>query len=1231
MDVSTRANRIWSICILSGLLVFGYMVGPSCLPQGFSVPAPTPGAPEWQAPAIVPLPLGSAVNVLGGNFMLTRTDMVVRTQVVPIVFSRTYNSATGAWTFGLLGMSYNGSTFTDATGAQYAASATGEIAGSAYVVIDSATIRTKAGRVYGFTSGALSSIGWLGQAFPKIAVSSTQIQQCTDASHCTTIATITQGANGPTAIADANGRQVVYAYASGLLSNAKTPKEVANNWAGEAYAYSGNLLTQVTTTEGLQIALDYNGSALAHLKQIGSGGTLTWSIGFVSGSSLATQLTDPLGNMTRYGWDSGYHLLSITDATQAVASFTWSGQRISKTVLPDGTTTSTNWGGGDSPGSTTDAAGNVTVYAYALNTVDPTAASYPLTSVSDQVGQILTRTYDSSGRIANSKNGAGEQSSSTWTATSEPASITDAAGIVTTFGAYDAHGNTASMTRGPSKIQSTYDALGRTTRTYQPTGPYPTAGAGIQLRAFDENDNVASLTTSQASTITIARDSRGQITSITRPYGGNASMSYDSFGRLISRCETVSGASQCTFFTHDADGRLLYRLLPNGMKTTYTYDAAGRTTQIQTSLSGTVQQTKTMTYTNGKLVSQTDSSYSGAETFTYDSAGRLSTRTYPGGESITYSYTKRSQVASETLFNPDGSTLRALAFTYEGANRLIETDDTGLLLVGTTIVNGRTDHTTWGNGLVRTNTYDATGGFYNGSTTTNGSTVVLQDKLTVTNVAFLTNTSDFAEIALTNSGSYSDAKTFQVYISKGDGNSAAWADGALAGVSDVADTNCTPLVCTSGNQESLTYDALGGFANRNLVNPSGTSQQDWDWNWNAEHNRLQSVVTDQYDPHPGTTIHSYTWDAAGYVTARDGQAISFSAAGKVTQIGAGSASWDLDGRPVNINLPGYSKGFRYGGMVEMASGAPDVLLIAGVRVHLNSAVRRYLHVDFRGNVDAVFDESGAMIAHTVYGGFGSRSTTGDAENVRHFAQGIEVGDLELLGARLYDESAAMFLQPDPVYDVLSQYSYARNEPVSLGDFTGQYAAAWVTGAGVGLSAVAAGIFFIAIAPVGLPVLGVGTLSYVILAALGTSAVMDLGWDAAVHAEAAFHIDGWQAQQAQFDAAQGFIHDLLGPAPPPPPAPPAPSAPSAPSGARMGEGGGNWGVNHGDSIWPDDPFDDTDDEDDANNTGGGGGSWGGGGGGGGGGGVGGGGSGCGLLGIEPLVALWVIRRVRRIGR
>jgi len=311
-------------CGLSLLVLSAFFLAQSDCepPAGPPAPVPFAGAPEYMAPGLVPLPLGAVANALGGNLYLARTDLVLRTQLGSIALGRSYNSASG-WTFGLLGMRYTppasamqAGSFRDATGAVYGISWPGPIPGTNFVVLDSTRIKTKQGLVFTFTNGALASISWLNQPYPDLQFSASAIQQCTSATSCSTIATITQGPSGPTAISDTTGRSVVYAYTNGVLTNAKTPMELQNGLAGERYGYGGGLAT-ITTSEGVSLALSYTlDGRITQAQQAATGlPTSTWSFGYTQPmSGMTTSVRDPLGGMSSYVWDYAYHVISFTSA-----------------------------------------------------------------------------------------------------------------------------------------------------------------------------------------------------------------------------------------------------------------------------------------------------------------------------------------------------------------------------------------------------------------------------------------------------------------------------------------------------------------------------------------------------------------------------------------------------------------------------------------------------------------------------------------------------------------------------------------------------------------------------------------------------------------------------------------------------------------------------------------------------------------------------------------------------
>jgi len=124
-----------------------------------------------------------------------------------------------------------------------------------------------------------------------------------------------------------------------------------------------------------------------------------------------------------------------------------------------------------------------------------------------------------------------------------------------------------------------------------------------------------------------------------------------------------------------------------------------------------------------------------------------------------------------------------------------------------------------------------------------------------------------------------------------------------------------------------------------------------------------------------------------------------------------------------------------------------------------AGVHRYRHLDFRGNVKFVSDDAGEVVAHYRYAPFGLDAVFGaDTDPVR-FAARPEIGELMLLGARVYDPAVARFLSPDPLFQIVNQFAYTLGNPIWFGDADGFDAAANDSAAAVadGLGIAGAGL------------------------------------------------------------------------------------------------------------------------------------------------------------------------------
>jgi RHS repeat-associated protein len=243
------------------------------------------------------------------------------------------------------------------------------------------------------------------------------------------------------------------------------------------------------------------------------------------------------------------------------------------------------------------------------------------------------------------------------------------------------------------------------------------------------------------------------------------------------------------------------------------------------------------------------------------------------------------------------------------------------------------------------------------------------------------------------------------------------------------------------------YDVLSNLR----ASPAGTSI------FNGEGNRLQELQRASAETVP------YAYDAAGFATSRDGVPMTWDGAGRLTSYGNASFTWDALGRPVSRVVDGEPVTHRFGGLVEAdAAGSPAVIDLGEVKIDLAGSDTRYRHFDYRGNVKLVTDSAGDVVKHYQYSAYAVDAVHGADSDSRTFARGRTVGDLVLIGHRLYDPAAARFLAPDPIDQLINQYAYTLGNPVQFWDPSGaqavssnQTAGAMMQGAGNALSMIGA--------------------------------------------------------------------------------------------------------------------------------------------------------------------------------
>lgn len=323
-------------------------------------------------------------------------------------------------------------------------------------------------------------------------------------------------------------------------------------------------------------------------------------------------LTNPLGNLTDYDYDSLNRLTKVTDPLDGLTEFTYDPNGNLRTVK--------------------DARNSITEYTYdnmdRLGTrIDPllkveTYNSYDgngnLTQFTDRKGQVTNHTYDALNRRTVVTYVDASTTTYTYDAGNRLIEIVDSiSGTITRT--YDGLNRLTSETTPQGSVNYTYDAAGRRltmTVAGQPTTNY----------AYDDMNRLTQITQG-TSVITFGYDTASRRTSLTLPNGILVQYGYDAASRVTSitykNGSTVLGD---LIYGYDSAGNRTNgggswarTGIPQAVATT-NYDAANRQLAFGD---------KTLSYDdNGNLVSIIDTS--GTTLYTWNARNQLSGVTSPG-------------------------------------------------------------------------------------------------------------------------------------------------------------------------------------------------------------------------------------------------------------------------------------------------------------------------------------------------------------------------------------------------------------------------------------------------------------------------------------------------------------------------------------------------------------------------------------------------------------------------
>jgi RHS repeat-associated protein len=412
-------------------------------------------------------------------------------------------------------------------------------------------------------------------------------------------------------------------------------------------------------------------------------------------SGQVTRSTNAAGVATSYAYDTAGNVLSMTEAegtslartsTFEYAMASWPSLRTKETIpAPYGTRVTTRTLSTDertlteaTTGRTTSGGATIT---YATSTAfDARHRALSIDGPRVDVSDVETLTYYSDADADLNRRGRLQ-------------SITTAAGLVTTYSAYDVYGTPLSIT-DPNGVVTTIetDARGRTTAVVsQPVSGDPNETATYRsTTSYDSRDRVTQAVAPRGNkTGYLYEDGTNRLTDTIR---------YDLSGNQVERLhltlnlagwKTQEEAQSCSTpapvcsawitkrsdsFTYDDQGRLKDLVHPDATKQSFTYDSLSRASTIKDENHATANTTYGYDALNRLLTAtQTLAGAPGGTittAYAYNVQDQLTSVTDPKGNITTYEYDDFARMTRQT--SPVTGTT---TYSYDAAGNLLTTTD----------------------------------------------------------------------------------------------------------------------------------------------------------------------------------------------------------------------------------------------------------------------------------------------------------------------------------------------------------------------------------------------------------------------------------------------------------------------------------------------------------------------------------------------------------------------------
>ncbi|HKS29787.1 MAG TPA: RHS repeat-associated core domain-containing protein [Pyrinomonadaceae bacterium] len=373
------------------------------------------------------------------------------------------------------------------------------------------------------------------------------------------------------------------------------------------YVYDANeRLTRITNALGDPIAYDYDAANNVVLITLPNGAQTKFEYDVFN---RVMRATDSLSQSRTYTYNSKNFLASTTDSKGQQISYTYDALgRLLRKTTPEG---ATNYAY-DKVNNLLSVSGpeSTITYTYdALNRV----ASTQTGATSAQLATLITYSYDANGARASMTDPAGGVTSYVYDDNSRLSSLIDPSGLAVGF-SYDNISRRTQITRGSLTTKYSYDAANHLLAIDHQSP----AGQFLINYTYDRVGNRLTMGDASGSRA-FSYDALHQLTAAVQPAGGAlnelysydkignrlsshlaASHTYDSANRLLADVKydyiydangnltrkSERATAKATSYTYNSENRLTRIDLPDGLATSYKYDALGR--RIEKNVDGQV-------------------------------------------------------------------------------------------------------------------------------------------------------------------------------------------------------------------------------------------------------------------------------------------------------------------------------------------------------------------------------------------------------------------------------------------------------------------------------------------------------------------------------------------------------------------------------------------------------------------------------------------------------------------